>query len=189
LGQIDKKHAAAAVLLMKVESWMDKSNTTKKKRKLMWFVLLIFAAVAGYFIFQSLEEPPRVISGLPDIDQNLEAMTDEETLALMQDEVDQNNIQVNLKHEIQVTEDGVARIDVLNQPTNAYNVQVDYILKDGNRRVFRSGLIPPNNQLLEAELTEELEAGEHEVTIYYKIFDEDQEINTATFDGVFLVGD
>jgi hypothetical protein len=168
---------------------MEKKNTTKKKRRLIWASLLILTVAAGYFIFRSLQEPPRVISGLPDIDQNLEAMTDEETLALMQDEVDKNNIQVNLKHEIPVTEEGIAQIDVRNQATNAYNVQVDYLLKDGNRRVFRSGLIPPNNQLLQAELTEELEAGEHEVTIYYKVFDETQEINTATFDGVFLVGD
>lgn len=168
---------------------MEKKNTIKKKRRFIWAGLLILAVTAGYFIFRSLQEPPRVISGLPDIDQNLEAMTDEETLALMQDEVDKNNIQVNLKHEIPVTEEGVAQIDVLNQPTNAYNIQVDYLLKDGNRRVFRSGLIPPNNQLLQAELSEKLEAGEHEVTIYYKVFDETQEINTATFDGVFLVGD
>lgn len=160
----------------------------KKTRRLLILLLLLLVALGSFFSFYFFRETPKVISGLPDVEQNLEKMTDEEMLKFMQTEVDKDNFNINLKHEITVSkETNVAQIAVKNKPTNAYSIQVAYLLKEGNEQVYKSGLIPANRQLMEAKLAKDLSKGSHEVTIVYTIYDDEKEINQSTIDGVLYV--
>ncbi|MDA3973670.1 hypothetical protein PF023_06405 [Enterococcus thailandicus] len=171
-----------------VEQKLEQKTDKKKKRRLLILLLLLLVALAAFFSLYFFRETPKVISGLPDVEQNLEKMTDEEMLKFMQSEVDKDNFNINLKHEITVSkENNIAQIAVKNKPTNAYSIQVEYLLKDGNKQIYKSGLIPANRQLMEAKLTENLSEGSHEVMIVYTIFDDEKEINQSTIDGVLYV--
>lgn len=167
---------------------VEQKDNKKKKRRLLILLLLLFVALGSFFSFYFFRETPKVVSGLPDVEQNLEKMTDEEMLKFMQSEVDKDNFNINLKHEITVSkESNIAQLAVKNKPTNAYSIQVEYLLKEGNERIYKSGLIPANRQLMEAKLSKKLSEGNYEVMIIYTIFDDKKEVNQSTIDGVLYV--
>lgn len=171
---------------------IENQEEQKKKRNLIILLLLLLLLLASgltaYFLRDHFFGESKVVSGLPELETNLEVMTDDEMLKFMQSEVDKDKVNINLKHEISVSkETNIAQLAVKNKPTNAYNVQVEYILKEGNKRVYKSGLIPANRQLMEAKLTEKLSEGTHDMRIIYTIFDDEKEINQSTIDGVFYV--
>ncbi|ASZ07662.1 hypothetical protein [Enterococcus thailandicus] len=174
---------------------MDNINNQeeqKRKRKLIVLlflvILLLASGMTAYFLKDRFFTEPRVISGLPELETGLEVMSDEQMLKFMQSEVDKDKININLKHEISVSkETNVAQLAVKNKPTNAYSIQVEYLLKEGNEQLYKSGLIPTNRQLSEVKLKKSLSEGSHEVMIIYTIFDEEKQINQSTIDGVLYV--
>lgn len=171
---------------------IENQEEQKKKRKLIILLLLLLLLLASgltaYFLRDHFFGESKVVSGLPELETNLEVMTDDEMLKFMQSEVDKDKVNINLKHEISVSkETNIAQLAVKNKPTNAYSIQVEYLLKDGNECIYQSGLIPPNRQLMEVKLAKKLSEGTHDVRIIYTIFDDEKEINQSTIDGVFYV--
>ncbi|MBO0480987.1 hypothetical protein [Candidatus Enterococcus courvalinii] len=171
---------------------MESQEEKKKKKKLIILLLLLLlilgSGVTAFILRDKFFSEPKVVSGLPELESDLEVMTDEQMLKFMQSEIDKDKVNINLKHEIAVSkETNVAQFEIKNKPTNAYNIQVQYLLKKGNKQIYKSGLIPPNRQLMEAKLEKELLEGSYDISIVYTVFDNEKEINQATIDGVLYV--
>ncbi len=168
-----------------------RKNAVQEKSKkrtyiLATLVLLLFAiGVGGYYYFN--QSPPKVVTGLPELDKNISKLNNDELLKLMQAEVDKDNIRITLKHEIEVDKDGNANIDIRNSGENAYNIQVEYYLASNQKKLYVSGLIPPNNGIASVPFENMPSKGEHAVKIYYKMYDNQELINTTTIDGTLSV--
>ncbi|MGL9770946.1 hypothetical protein [Enterococcus sp. DIV0996a] len=108
---------------------IEKKNHSKKKRTYILFSLLLVCLVAGiggYFYFN--QSPPQVVAGLPDLDDHLSRLSNEDILKAMQDQVDKDKMRILLKHDIEVDKEGKASVDVRNNGQNAFNIQVEYYL-------------------------------------------------------------
>ncbi|OJG81868.1 hypothetical protein RV14_GL002411 [Enterococcus ratti] len=105
----------------------------------------------------------------------------------MQAEVDKDNVRILLKHEIEVNKDGKANVDIRNVGVNAYNIQVEYYLAANKKKLYVSGLIPPNNGIASVPFQNMPSSGTHNLKIYYKVYDKKELINTTTIDGVLKI--
>ncbi|EOH61328.1 MULTISPECIES: hypothetical protein [Enterococcus] len=163
---------------------IEKKNHSKKKRTYILFSLLLVCLVAGiggYFYFN--QSPPQVVAGLPDLDDHLSRLSNEDILKAMQDQVDKDKMRILLKHDIEVDKEGKASVDVRNNGQNAFNIQVEYYLASNNKQLYKSGLIPPNNRIDSIPFENLPDAGSHDVRILYNIYNEEKLVNTTTIDG------
>lgn len=149
------------------------------------FILCLILGIGGYFYFN--QSPPQVVAGLPDLDENISQLNNDELLKKMQDEVDKDNIRIVLKHEIELDEDGKANVDIRNVGVNAYNIQVEYYLASNQKKLYASGLIPPNSGIASVTFKNMPSSGTHSLKIYYKIYDKKELINTTTIDGTLKI--
>ena len=167
------------------------NNATQDKNKkrtyiLIALIVLFFAlGVGGYYYFN--QSPPKVVTGLPELDKNISKLNNDDLLKLMQTEVDKDNIRITLKHEIEVDKNGKANVDIRNSRENAYNIQVEYYLATNQKKLYVSGLVPPNNGIATVPFENIPNKGEHTVKIYYKMYDKQELINTTTIDGTIIV--
>ena len=167
------------------------NNATQDKNKkrtyiLIALVVLFFAlGVGGYYYFN--QSPPKVVTGLPELDKNISKLNNDDLLKLMQTEVDKDNIRITLKHEIEVDKNGKANVDIRNSWENADNIQVEYYLATNQKKLYVSGLVPPNNGIASVPFENIPNKGEHTVKIYYKMYDKQELINTTTIDGTIIV--
>ena len=74
-------------------------------------------------------------------------------------------------------------MDVRNVGVNSYNIQVEYYLASNQKKLYVSGLIPPNNGIESVAFKNMPSSGTHGIKIYYKVYDEKELINTTTIDG------
>ncbi|MBO0462107.1 MULTISPECIES: hypothetical protein [Enterococcus] len=164
------------------------NNRSKKKRTYILFSLLIFSLIAGiggYLYFN--QSPPQVVVGLPDLDDNLTRLSNEDILKAMQDQVDKDKMRILLKHDIEIDAQGKASVDVRNNGQNAFNIQVEYYLVSNNKILYKSGLIPPNNRIDSIPFENLPDEGSHDVRILYNIYNEQQLVNTTTIDGTITI--
>ena len=150
-------------------------------------MLFLAIGVGGYYYFN--QSPPKVVTGLPEVDKNISKLSNDDLLKLMQAEVDKDNIRITLKHEIEVDQSGNATVDIRNTGENAYNIQVEYYLASNQKKLYISGLVPPNNGIASVPFKNIPNKGEHAVKIYYKIYDKQELINTTMIDGVLIVSE
>lgn len=141
--------------------------------------------IGGYFYLN--QSPKQVVIGLPDLDENISQLTNDDLLKKMQAEVDKDNIRIVLKHEIEIDDNGKANVDIRNVATNAYNIQVEYYLVSNQKKLYVSSLIPPNQGISSVAFKNLPSSGTHDVKIYYKIYDDKELINTTTIDGTLKV--
>ena len=157
-----------------------------KQRKKSTYILITFSVVllilgiSGYFYFN--QSPPQVVTGLPDFDENITQLNNGELLKKMQEEVDKDNVRIVLKHEIELNKEGKAHVDVRNVGVNSYNIQVEYYLASNQKKLYVSGLIPPNNGIESVAFKNMPSSGTHGIKIYYKVYDEKELMNTTTID-------
>ena len=165
-----------------------KMNKRKKSTYIIIVASLLFLllGIGGYFYFN--QSPPQVVAGVPDMDENISKLNNDELLKKMQDEVDKDNIRIVLKHEVELDEDGKANVDIRNVGANAYNIQVEYYLASNQEKLYASGLIPPNNGISSVTFENMPSSGTHNLKIYYKIYDKKELINTTTIDGTLKIG-
>ncbi|THE16167.1 hypothetical protein E1H99_00505 [Enterococcus hirae] len=166
------------------------TNSSKKKKTyilISLIALFLMAGIGGYFYFN--QSPPQIVTGLPDLDDNLTKLSNEEILKAMQDEVDKDKMRIILKHNIEIDADGKANIDVRNSGQNVYNIQVEYYLASNNKELYKSGLIPPNNRIDSIPFKNLPNQGEgsYEVKIFYNIYNETELVNTTTIDGAINI--
>ena len=162
-------------------------NKRKKSTYIIIVASLLFLllGIGGYFYFN--QSPPQVVAGVPDVDENISKLNNDELLKKMQDEVDKDNIRIVLKHEVELDEDGKANVDIRNVGANAYNIQVEYYLASNQKKLYASGLIPPNNGISSVTFENMPSSGTHNLKIYYKIYDKKELINTTKIDGTLKI--
>jgi hypothetical protein len=167
---------------------LRKINAQKKKKGVKSIVAIILLGIICFCLFKMFEQPTRVVSGLPENDANLSTITNEDLLKMMQDEVDKDNLNILLINDIDVNNSTKsALVDVRNSYKSAYGIQVEYFLTEGNKLLYRSGLIPPNNRLKEVVFDHVPEAGVHDIYINYHTYDEQKMLATTVIDGQLTV--
>lgn len=156
----------------------------KKRRKIIMIILFLLLVLLGALAYNYFQRPVKVISGLPQLEENASKITNKDMLKQMQVEVDKNNLKIILNHEIAIdSTEKLATVDIVNSAANNYSIQVKYVLNETDKVIYESGLIHKNHHVLKVKMYNLPDIGTHKVKIYYSIYDKDKLINIITFDG------
>jgi hypothetical protein len=139
--------------------------------------------------FFAQSEPGGVVVGnfpeLADVDE----LTPDEIIALLEGELEAGMTRMMVFPEIHIGEDGqTGQIWVQNDPVNRNGQQVIVRTLDGEV-LFESGLILPGYQLNRITLSEPLTSGDHSVIIAIELYDLEAEVllSVNTIDAVIRV--
>jgi hypothetical protein len=152
----------------------DGREKKKNRRKfLIWLLsLLLIVTLAGGIWYYFHSKPVAIVSGVFPDAQNAQKMTDKEMKNFANKAVDKSKVTLKVYPEVNIKSDSInGHMWVKNVPVNEAGQQA--ILKDATtgKELFKSGLIKPGYEIVNAKLNEKLSPGKHKGSVIIEFYD------------------
>lgn len=152
-----------------------KSKTDGKKRWIIIVLLLLIVIIGSYFIYKKYfvsSEPVTVISGdfLPE-GKDAQKISEKEMEKFAQDAVDSSNFNMVIGSKATIDASTMkGKLFIQNPPQNAYPVNVEIRLDDGDDLLYTSGAIQPGEEIKEVLLDKKLSVGSYKSTATFSLY-------------------
>jgi len=165
----------------KINGW-----SRNKKRLLIMMVLLICLIAGGYYFFQ---RSPEIVSS--DLLPAMGDAKDRSVKEVAQEVADANYFTLSINPIAQFSDgESEGTLQIINPETNVYPISVSVTLDEGGDEVFNSGAIYPDQEIMQAKLSKDLEKGEYAATATVTIYDpETNEKQGTTKAGITIIID
>lgn len=152
---------------------VEREDNKKKKWIIVILLILLCLGAGGYYYIHSWLPDDNKLAREKDAKEGyLPGMTAEEIQAMMDEKVAEGSVQISINSEL-VFKDGKSSGDIRieNSRNNHYLMVVEFVRKDNNETIYKSGAMEPGNYLEKARLDVDLPAGEYPVAVHFKNYD------------------
>lgn len=156
-----------------------KRNTEKKKtsknKRLMSLFLILLLVIGGYFVYQKYfnsTEAVTIISGdfLPD-GKDASKISEKDLSKFAQVAVDSSNFNMIIASNSEINASTMSgSLLIQNPPKNAYPVNVEIRLDDGENLIYSSGAIQPGEEIKQVTLDKKLSKGSYKSTATFSLY-------------------
>lgn len=150
-----------------------KKDSGKKKYILVALLIVLCLCAGGYYYVHSWLPDDNKLAREKDAKEGyLPGMTEAEIQAMMEEKVAEGSVQISINSEL-IFKDGKSAGDIRieNSRNNHYLMVVEFVRKDNNETIYKSGAMEPGNYLEKARLDVDLPAGEYPVAVHFKNYD------------------
>lgn len=138
---------------------------------LILIALLLTGAMCWYsFIYRPAQERLGVQGGKREaaaLKGSIHQMTEEEIQEALDHIIEEGMFRISIASHIIVTEDGMAQLQIENNPSNRYLMKVQIFLDETGEEIYGTDLIDPGYYIQEAELDRALAPGEYAATAIF----------------------